>query len=70
MFIPVEKVKKGQVIDLWLEDASVEKTWGFVLGTDQESLLEDMQNIQKEVEEKRQRTPPEHLQNTSRIPIE
>lgn len=63
MFIPVEKVKKGQVIDLWLEDASVEKTWGFVLGTDQKTLLEDMQNIQKEVEEKRQRTPPEYLLN-------
>ena len=63
MFIPLEKIKKGQIVDIWLEDASVAKTWGFVLGTDQDSLLEDIQNIQKEVENKRQRIPPEYLLN-------
>ena len=26
--IQLERIKKGQVIDIWLEDASIEKNWG------------------------------------------
>jgi hypothetical protein len=72
-YIPLEKVKKGQVIDVWLENAFIGETWGFVLGSSPETLQQDVEDIQNEVQirkEQREKfsgsdltTLPENIQN-------
>lgn len=44
-----QPIKKGQVLNIWLKDADINATWGFVLGSSFEVIYLDIENIKGEV---------------------